>query len=210
MVTFQFNPVQLTRRRTLVFAARSGGVDADHLPLQYGLDPDPEQLRLQHGLDESADLATVRAGQVVHQQEQEIGFELRLDSGEPAERGDPLAARFGIAPQLAALEQLVTPERTNAILRAVTRSSFGDDPKPPLVLFVFGRKRVLPVNITGMDITETDFTVDLDPVRATVAVRLTVIEGPNAPHRWTQAASDALVALSWSQPRDRADVMLPR
>ena len=54
------------------------------------------------------------------------------------------------------------------------------------MLFIFGRKRVLPVNITSLNITETEFSTDLNPIRATVAVSLTVIEGKSVPYRYSQ------------------------
>ena len=38
--------------------------------------------------------------------------------------------------------------------------------KPPMILFIWGRKRVLPVNIDSMSITETEFSADLHPIRA--------------------------------------------
>ena len=48
-----------------------------------------------------------------------------------------------------------------------------------MIIFFWGRKRVLPVHITSMNITESDFTPDLLPIRATVSVNLTVLEGRN-------------------------------
>ena len=69
------------------------------------------------------------------------------------------------------------------MLRKPKGFSFTRNSNPPLVLFIFGRKRVLPVNITSMNITETEFSTDLNPLRATVAVNLTVIEGKSVPYR---------------------------
>jgi hypothetical protein len=42
------------------------------------------------------------------------------------------------------------------------------------VLFVWGRKRVIPVRITAMTINETDFNTQLNPVRAEIEVTLEV------------------------------------
>ena len=50
-----------------------------------------------------------------------------------------------------------------ALLGGSKGFSFTRGANPPLVLFIFGRKRVLPVNINSMNITETEFSTDLNP-----------------------------------------------
>ena len=77
------------------------------------------------------------------------------------------------------------------------------------MLFVFGRKRVLPVNITSMNITETEFSPDLNPVRATVAVSLTVIEGKSVPYLYSKAMTEAMSALNLANITDAANVVIP-
>jgi hypothetical protein len=61
-----------------------------------------------------------------------------------------------------------------------------------MILFIWGRKRVLPVNINSMTITETEFKTNLEPIRATVAVDLTVIEGPNAAYMYTKGLKEVM------------------
>jgi len=68
---------------------------------------------------------------------------------------------------------------------------------------VFGRKRVLPVNINSLNITETEFSADLNPVRATVTVSLTVIEGPSVPYQYTRAMTEAMSLLNLAKPDRR-------
>ena len=87
--------------------------------------------------------------------------------------------------------------------------SFTKSQNPPMVLFVWGRKRVLPVNINSMNITETEFSVDLNPIRATVSVTLTVIEGANVPYTYSKAAQEAMSALNLANMADVVDVIIP-
>ena len=87
--------------------------------------------------------------------------------------------------------------------------SFTRGANPPLVLFIFGRRRVLPVNITSLNITETEFSTDLYPIRATVAVSLTVIEGKSVQYRYTQALTEAMSVLHLANITDVKDVVVP-
>jgi hypothetical protein len=188
IVVFQFNPVQLTRNRTLSFEPQGGGSG--------------KTLRKMHSQKEFSNLFELAKKQQVTIQEQTIGFDLRLDATDSLDDGDGLTEAFGIAPQLATLEQMVVPKDESqfaTLFGKVRGFSFTRGANPPIVLFVFGRKRVLAVNITTMNITETDFSAELNPVRATVTVGLTVIEGTNLPYRYTKAAAEVLSALNLSR-----------
>ena len=77
------------------------------------------------------------------------------------------------------------------------------------MLFIFGRKRVLPVNINSMNITETEFSTDLNPIRATVAVNLTVIEGKSVPYMYSKALKEAMSVLNLANIAEIANVMVP-
>ncbi|NIM10467.1 MAG: hypothetical protein GTO45_00615, partial [Candidatus Aminicenantes bacterium] len=88
-----------------------------------------------------------------------------LDASDKLDEGDIITQQFGIAPQLAALEMLVHPKDENLlaqlpsfILAPTKGFSFSKKDNPPMVLFIWGRKRVLPVNITSMNVTETEFS----------------------------------------------------
>jgi hypothetical protein len=78
-----------------------------------------------------------------------------------------------------------------------------------MILFIWGRKRVLPVNIHSMNITETEFSADLNPIRATVSVSLVVIEGPNIPYTYSKAMKEAMSVLNLSNITDITDVVIP-
>jgi hypothetical protein len=200
IVVFQFNPLQLTRNRALTFAANGTSTGGS--------------IRDFHG--KYMDLLDLRREQVVTVQEQTLGFELRLDASDRLDAGDAITEQFGVAPQISTLELMVSPKE-EGILNGVVSDllgsppgfSFQGTPKPPLILFVFGRKRVLPVNINSLNITETEFSADLNPVRATVTVSLTVIEGPSVPYQYTQAMTEAMSLLNLANLTDVASVVIP-
>ncbi|MGK8558160.1 hypothetical protein [Nocardia gipuzkoensis] len=210
IVVFQFNPVQLTRNRGLVFSfpgGPRGELDAAA----------PERtLRQFHGDKANADLLDLQKRQLVTVQEQTIGFDIRLDATDKLDDGDGITEEFGVAPQIATLELMITPKSESMIGDAAAAVfgkpdgfSFTRGANPPLVLFVFGRKRVLPVNIDSMNITETEFSAQLNPVRATVAVNLTVIEGRSVPYLYTRALTEVMSALNLASVADVADVVIP-
>ncbi|MGW8994447.1 hypothetical protein ACWGRF_31585 [Streptomyces zhihengii] len=89
-----------------------------------------------------------------------------------------VAAPDGIHPQLATLEMLVQP--TTAQLREATRLSRKGTIEitpieMPLTLFTWGSKRVMPVRLTELSITESAFDVHLNPIRASLAVGMKVL-----------------------------------
>jgi hypothetical protein len=90
----------------------------------------------------------------------------------------------GVLPQLAALEVVVSP--SSASLQAAQRlagtGALEVLPLPaPLVLFVWGSKRVLPVRITDVAILEEAFDANLNPIRAKVTLSLRVMSVDDMP-----------------------------
>ncbi|MEV0293904.1 hypothetical protein [Nocardia sp. NPDC050710] len=210
IVVFQFNPVQLTRNRGLTFSfpgASNGAGSGGSVE---------RTLRKFHGDKANANLLNLQKNQLVTVQEQTIGFDIRLDATDKLDDGDGITEEFGVAPQIATLELMVTPKAESLIGAAVSALfgkpkgfSFTRGANPPLVLFIFGRKRVLPVNINSMNITETEFSTHLNPVRATVAVSLTVIEGGSVPYSYTRALTEVMSVLNLANIADVADVVIP-
>ncbi|MFB6891288.1 hypothetical protein ACFCX4_18505 [Kitasatospora sp. NPDC056327] len=90
----------------------------------------------------------------------------------------------GIHPQLATLESLVQPAgaqlRTQQALAALGTLEI-TPVEAPLTLFTWGAKRILPVRLTELTITEEAFDIDLNPVRATVAIGLRVLTVSDLP-----------------------------
>lgn len=174
-VVFQFNPEQLTRNRTLSYPVPSGQGNS---------------LREFHKKEQYSNLSKLQKAQVVNIEEETIGLEIRFDASDKLDEGDSIAEQFGISPQLSTLEALVHPKDESLIGQALgsllgSPGGFGFtcQPNPPLVLFIWGRKRVLPVNIHSLNITEILYSPDLNPIRATASVSLTVIEGNSGPYQ---------------------------
>jgi hypothetical protein len=162
------------------------------------------------------DLDTIQKDQKVTLQEESISFEIRLDATDKLEEGDPIARQFGIAPQLATLEMMVHPKAENLLKQALTTLpgssggfSYSDKDNPPLILFIWGLKRVLPVNIESLNITETEFNTKLDPIRAKVSVSLRVIEGKNAIYTVSKIIKEVTAAMNLANIADMANVFIP-
>jgi hypothetical protein len=212
-VVFQFNPVQLTRNRSLSYAVPN---PPPATPGTQAVATRQTTLRQFHSRKEFSDLTELQKQQIVTVQEESIGFEIRLDATDKLNDGDTLTEQFGIAPQLSTLELMVHPkcesligQALGALLGSPGGFSFTKGENPPLVLFIWGRKRVLPVNINSMNITETEFSTDLNPIRASVAVNLTVIEGVSIPYKYSKAMKEAMSVLNLANIADIANVVIP-
>ncbi|RME42948.1 MAG: hypothetical protein D6791_16625, partial [Chloroflexi bacterium] len=92
----------------------------------------------------------------------------------------PRTAAYGLQPALAALELLLYPAGSakldlsnllNPRLTPVTRA----EAQTPLVLFIWGKTRLLPVQITRFGVSEQAFDPDLNPIRATVDLSMRVL-----------------------------------
>lgn len=201
-VVFQFNPVQITRNRTLTFS----------VPGETASTPRSQTLH-----QTKADLLTIQEKQAVKIPEETISFDIRLDATDELNEGDAITGEFGVGPRLATLE-LMTHPKGESILGGLVDDLLGLDesgfsftkkPNPPMILFIWGIKRVLPVNITSMNITETQFNTNLDPIRATVSVNLTVIEGANPLYMYSKAVKEVTSVLNLANIADIADVVIP-
>ena len=212
-VVFQFNPLQLTRNRSLSYAVPTPPPPPPGSTAPTSQVP-TRTLRQFHG--QFSDLLDLQKQQLVTVQEQTINFDIRLDATDKLNDGDAITEQFGIAPQISTLELMVYP-KDESLLGALVSSllgkpkgfSFTRGANPPLVLFIFGRKRVLPVNINSMNITETEFATDLNPIRATIAVNLTVIEGKSVPYLYSKAMVEAMSVLNLANIADVANVVVP-
>ena len=203
VVCFQFNPETISRSRSLYISVPREKRE------EYGW----ISLRELQQKEEYSDLTKLREAQDVSVQSESISFELKLDATDKLNEGDPIAEEFGIAPELSTLELMMYPKGESIIGELVSRLiegySFTGKEKPPIILFVWGRKRVLPVNITSISINEQEFSTDLNPIRATIGVSLTVIEGPNAPYQYSKGMKEAMSALNLANLPEVANVIIP-
>ncbi|MBO4160416.1 MULTISPECIES: hypothetical protein [Micromonospora] len=145
VITLQYNPDSLTRGFQLKTAGAEGGARGEALRITG---PPVQTLTLEADLD-AADQLT-----------------------------DPEAVELGLTAQLAALESLAYPslaavQDAAALLAAGTLEVV--PPPAPLVLLAFGRRRLWPVRITELTITEEAFDPMLNPIRAKIRLGLRVL-----------------------------------
>lgn len=194
-VVFQFNPDELNRTHSLTFNVPNGKEDSKITLRQF---------------HQSHDLLDIQKCQEVSIEEESISFEVRLDATDKLNEGDTITEQFGIAPQLATLELMVSPkESLTALVSSSKGYSFTKEPNPPMILFIWGRKRILPVNITSMSIKEEEFSTSLNPIRATVSINLTVIEGKNSVYKYSKAMNKVMSALNLANITDIANIIIP-
>lgn len=107
-----------------------------------------------------------------------IKLEAEIDAVDQLDAGSETAAEMGIHPQLAALELLLYPTVTHVVANTVLLTLGTIEVIPsqtPFVLFVWGRKRVVPVRISEFSVTEEMFDSTLNPIRAKVSLGLRVL-----------------------------------
>lgn len=148
VIALQYNPEQLSRSLT-VQGVQEGGERGQALRI---IGPPQETYTLEAVIDAADQMEESRAQATVR--------------------------RYGILPQLAALETLLYPpsrrlERNNILASLGTLEIVPVE--APLAVFVWSRHRVLPVRVTEFSVTEEAFDPDLNPIRAKVNLGLRVL-----------------------------------
>jgi len=143
---FQYNPEQLTRSLSPNYSQAGGGK--------------AEPLRL------------------VGPPTETISANLKMDLIDQMEVGENGPLGGGIAGYLAALEMMVYPKSVavginQALMLAGTMEVV--PPAAPLTLLIYGWKRIVPVKIESLSITETAHDAALNPIRADVSVSMKVL-----------------------------------
>ena len=113
-----------------------------------------------------------------------IKMDVEIDATDQLEKGDQQTTSMGIYPQLSALEMLIYPKSVRVITNKVLQLAGHREifpPLGPLVLLVWGLKRVLPVSLTEFTITEEAHDVSLNPIRARVSLGLRVLSYNDLP-----------------------------
>ena len=107
-----------------------------------------------------------------------ISLAVEFDATDGLESGAGTATSMGVYPQLSALEMLVYP-KTAYIVAQTVLAALGTleiaAPQAPLTLFVWGIKRVVPVQLSGFTIEEEAYDVNLNPIRASATLNLRVL-----------------------------------
>ncbi len=152
IISLQYNSDSLSRTLT---AQSAGGSDADRAEPMRFKGPAVETFKLEADVDATDQLEF------------------------PAQNQN--AVQFGIQPQLALLESLVYPTAAQLASVDAQASSGTLEIAPmlaPLVLFVWGKNRIVPVKVSDFSITEEAFDAALNPIRAKLNLGLRVIELP--------------------------------
>jgi hypothetical protein len=210
IVVFQFNPLTITRSRSATPVV-PGSQRSSRSTQSAGL----VSALVKGG---ASSLVKFRNGQTLNVQQEKIGFDIRLDATDKLNDGDTLTEQFGITPQLSTLEMMMLP-KSQSLLGGAVSALLGASASrflciesmqdPPVILWVWGRKKILPVNILSLQIKEEEFSIDLNTTRAVVTVQLEVIEGPNAPYLYSKAAQEVMGALNLANIGDLSKTMVP-
>jgi hypothetical protein len=107
-----------------------------------------------------------------------IKFDAELDAVDQLDAGSATVADNGLHPQLALLELLVYPSSALVVANTVLLALGTVEvipPQAPVVLFIWGPRRVLPVRITEFSVTEEAFDPKLNPIRAKISLGLRVL-----------------------------------
>jgi len=150
IIVFQYNPAELTRSLQQK-RAPSCGMGEPTQAEPYRVDGPP------------AETITLKA---------------EFDGDDMAMDGNPVTPLVGVRASLAALELLLYAKDQDNLFGLLAGPS-SQDVQPdelPLVIFVWGPGRVLPVRLTALTIREQEFDRVLNPIRAEVDLTLEILK----------------------------------
>jgi hypothetical protein len=134
---------------------------------------------------------------------------LEIDATDDLEDSDQAAVESGIAGRLAALKMLTLPsEGGNEELVRKAQAAAGKSsaqairPTVPVLLFVWGPGRILPVRITSFSVEETLFSPGLFPIQATVSLGLEVLTPDVFKCQPDEAAKKAIAAYNFTKQKE--------
>jgi hypothetical protein len=111
-------------------------------------------------------------------------LEVEIDATDHLASGDAVAHQAGIHPQLAQLEMLLYP-KSSLVAFNTQRLMAGSmeilPPAAPMTFLVWGLRRVVPVRLTDLSVTEEQHDPDLNPIRARVSLGLRVLSYNDLP-----------------------------
>jgi hypothetical protein len=109
--------------------------------------------------------------------EESFSLVLDLDASDELEQPDlhRVAVRAGVADRIAAIQELLYPVKEQGVVGALPTPGGPaaiQRPSVPVVLFVWGPGRIVPVRLTTFSVDEQQFSPRLFPIRAKVTVGL--------------------------------------
>jgi hypothetical protein len=142
---------------------------------QYNPDSVARTLQVQAAGDQTSYVEALR---LKAPPQETIRLDVDIDAADQLASGTGPAERVGVHPSLASLETLLYPKSSVVIANEVLTVAGVLEVVPaeaPLTLLVWGPKRVVPVRITELSITEEAFDTNLNPIRASVALNFRVL-----------------------------------
>ena len=149
IIALQYNPEKLTRSLQLSMAGGEGGERSEAMRFKG---PAVETIKLEADIDAADQLEFPGQNRVT--------------------------VEHGIQPQLAVLESLAHPGSAQLLEvdRQLNTGTLEIAPmEAPLMLFVWGKSRIVPVRLTEFSITEEAFDPVLNPIVAKVSIGLRVL-----------------------------------
>jgi hypothetical protein len=110
--------------------------------------------------------------------QEEIKADIEIDATPGLNAGNPVVIANGIHPQLATLEMLIYPSTLSVIKNTalmLTGTIEVIPPSAPFTLFAWGVRRILPVKISELSITEEMFDSQLNPIQAKISLTMKVL-----------------------------------
>lgn len=110
--------------------------------------------------------------------EETYTLDVELDATDFLEVKDDQSIADGLQPALSVLETIVYPPSSRIIANNELAASGVLEIIPiegPLVLFIWSKNRIMPVQITTFSITEEAFDVNLNPIRANINLAMKVM-----------------------------------
>jgi hypothetical protein len=152
-VVFQYNPDKVTRNLRVPGADEAGGNRSE---------------------------ATRLPGPPV----ETLSMDVEIDATDQLAQGDDITQKLGIYPQLSALETLIYPASSLMVTNFLASKLGSIVALPslgPFTLLVWGLKRVVPVRLTKLNITEEAHDQSLNPLRAKVALEFRILTYQDLP-----------------------------
>jgi hypothetical protein len=169
------NVSPLVRQGAILSLDPSTGAPLNTIVLQYNPDTLTRSLKPQSAGDEPDRTEILRLkGPAI----ETIKADVEIDATDQLAASDPVAMGAGIGPQLSALELLVYPS-TGVLIANEVLSLVGTIEILPmdsaLTVFAWNTKRITPIRITDIEITEEAFDPQLNPIRAKVSLGMRVL-----------------------------------
>jgi hypothetical protein len=154
------------------------------------------------GYDFLSPLDTPRVAQGVEQAAEGFSIDILLDATDKMNEGDPIAAAFGVQPQIDTLRAMVEPKsqgpvglQTLSALGGGSARAFERQETASVLIFAWGLQ-LMPVFLTGVTQKEALHLPNLLPYRAEMGLTMQVIESNNPFSNAEKVRQTAMTALN--------------